>query len=321
MDDTYRYTASDTEPTETRAWDDPDADPMVHWLEAPFEGGDDIAEFEVRLQGLPPGQRTVTVAVSDEAAAETRLTYAWEVRAPRSGVLLVPDNSGSATRAFYRSMATELLGEDNWDEYDFWFGYPDRAFVLRESLRQFDLVIWFDGGGTSTVLTAAAAREGPLEQYVLPSDGAEPGRLLMISRNLTGAASGLPYYFRQTVIGISPSGQPQSMLEPENSAIGAQALGAQEWLPPMTLESRSARGMGLDLLDGTEELYRFEECFRCFGRRPPFDPVIAVRRPDRATAELARTVGVSFQLEFMEQDEARAALLAIIEHELGVTAP
>ena len=40
MDSFYRYTCADTEPTEIRAWDDPDADVMQHWLEAPFTGGE-----------------------------------------------------------------------------------------------------------------------------------------------------------------------------------------------------------------------------------------------------------------------------------------
>jgi len=321
MDDTYRYTCAEVEPTVTMPADDPDADVMLHWLEAPFETDDDFREFTIRLAGLPAGQRTLTVAVGDEAEAEARLELSWLVRAPRGPVLVIPDNSSGNARAFYREFLAGYLGEDGWDEYEFWFGFPDSPYILLESMRRFEVVLWFDGGSTSNNLLTAAGRGGALERYVQPNDGAAPGRLLMISRNLTGSASDLPYYFRQTVIGVSPTGSPASQLEPESGAVGAVAVGARPHLPPMTLASTQARGMGLDLLAGTEELYRFEECFRCFGRRPPWDPIIAVRRPGRDTAELASAVGVSFELHHMDPEEARAALAAILAEELGVDAP
>ncbi len=98
MDDFYRYTLSDVEPTETREWDDPTADPLVHWLRKPFDGFEDILEFSILLKAVPAGQRTVTVAVADEALAESRLTLTWEVRAPQGQVLLVADNSSPSTR-------------------------------------------------------------------------------------------------------------------------------------------------------------------------------------------------------------------------------
>ena len=122
-----------------------------------LEGVDDVlGPDRAVLEVLPAGQRTAIVPVRDEADAETRLTYSWEVREPRSSVLLVPDNSGSATRAFYRAFAADYFGEGNWDEYEFWFGFPDSPFVLLEGLRAFDLVFWFDGGVTSPILQEAA---------------------------------------------------------------------------------------------------------------------------------------------------------------------
>ena len=59
MDDFYRYTTADTDPSEIRPWDDPTADPMLHWIEVPFSGSSDIEEFEIGLAGLPPGWRTL----------------------------------------------------------------------------------------------------------------------------------------------------------------------------------------------------------------------------------------------------------------------
>jgi hypothetical protein len=321
MDSFYRYTAADTEPTTVLPWDDPQADPMQHWLAVPFLSDDEIIHFELRLRDLPPGPRTLTVAVSDEAAAETRLTLSWEVRAPRGPLLVVPDNSGTATRAFYRGFLADRYGTDGWDEYDFWFGLPDDPWVLLESMRQYQAVLWFDGGGVSTIFRSLARRNGVIEQYITPVDGAEPGRFFLISRNLTGGAYADLNYFRQNVLGVNPTGNPPTALIPVQAAVGVQAIGSQPWLPPMTLVDRLGRGIGLNPLAGSEALYQFEECVRCFGNRPPWDPIIGLRRPERATSAHARVVGLSFQLEAMDQDEAWNVLAAILEHELGVDVP
>jgi len=84
---------------------------------------------------------------------------------------------------------------------------------------------------------------------------------------------------------------------------------------------RNGRGIGLNPLGGTQALYQFEECVRCFGNRPPWDPIIAIRRPGRDISDLARIVGFSFQLEAMDRDEAWDALDAVLQHELGVSVP
>lgn len=321
MDDFFRYTTADEDPAETLPYDHPAADPMQHWLAVPFNSDAEILQFEIRLAGLPPGQRTLTVAVADEAAAETRRTLSWEVRAPRGPLLVFPDNSGTAARAFYRGFLAERYGQDGWDEYDFWFGFPDAQYVLLETMRLFEGVLWFDGGGVSTIFKAASARGGVLERYVAPADGAEPGRFLLVSRNLSGGAFPELNYFRQNILGVNPTGNPPTTLAPVAAAIGAQALGAEPWLPAMTLADQAGRGIGLTPLAGTAALYQFEECVRCFGNRPPWDPIIAIRRPARSISALARVVGVSFQLEAMNHGEARAALAALLTHELGVAAP
>ena len=54
-------------------------------------------------------------------------------------------------------------------------------------------------------------------------------------------------------------------------------------------------------------------------RRPPYDPVIAARRPPRSFQQpLARVVTFSYQLETMLPNQAAAALGAVLEWELGV---
>jgi hypothetical protein len=318
MDTFYRYTFAEEEPDEVRAWDDPLADPLRHWIAVPFAGTDEVVPFELEFHDLPAGERQLTVAVSDEAGTEARLSFDWVVRRPSSGVLLVPDNSSTTVRAFYREFAAEYLGPANWDEYSFWFGFPDRMDLFLETLRLFDLVFWFDGGSTSQSFQEAVET---LRQYLEPQDGAEPGRLLLISQNLTGSDSDIPIPFRQEVLGVRRESDPPSTLEPTSSAVGARLLGAQPWLPALTFANLGSRGVGLDPLPGTEELYRFEECVGCFGPRPPYDPLIGVRRPDRDTSELARVVGFSYHLSDFDPVEARAALAAVFAHELGVERP
>jgi hypothetical protein len=329
MDTFYRYTFA-ADPVEVYAWDDPAADPRQHWLAVPFAGQEDIHQFNLLLTDVPPGQRTLTIAVSDEADAESRLTLDWEVRAPSGPVLMVGDNSGPATRNFYRGFLDGYFGEGVWDEYDFWFGLPDNETILLETLRLFDVVFWFDGGGTSTVLEQASRRDGVLQQYVHPFDASDPGRLLMISRNLTGTDSGISTYFRQEIFGVNPAADPAPELRPRTA--GMPILGQDGHLPDMTLQTILGRGRGMkprfDEPDTAyDELYRFEECARCFFSQPVtspptyWSPLIGVRRPQRAVQPLASAVGFSFELHVMQQAGAYAALAAVFEHELGLVAP
>lgn len=329
MDDFYRYTLSDTDPAETLDWDDPAADPMVHWLRRPFEGDDAILEFEILLSGVPAGQRTVTVAVADEALSESRLTLSWEVRSPRGQVLVVPDNSAPVTQDFYRGVLDEILGEGVHDTYSFWLGFPDSPAVLLETLRLFDLVFWYDGGGTSDVLTRAAATGGVLQQYVAPLDDSDPGRLLMISRNLTGSTSDIPNPFRQAVFGINPASDPAPQLSPKPAAVGLEILGAEPYLPTMAIANIFGRGRGLQMRfdqdDAYDELYRFTEANRIYWNslsgNGTWAPLIGVRRPQRVQQELASAVGFSYELHTLQRDGVVAALAAVLEHDLGVSIP
>jgi hypothetical protein len=54
---------------------------------------------------------------------------------------------------------------------------------------------------------------------------------------------------------------------------------------------------------------------------PPYDPVVGVRVPKRATGTLARFVGLSLQLDSFDAAQASAVLSAILDTEMGVGAP
>ncbi len=319
MDDFYRYTLAPIDPTETYDEDDPLADPLTTWVRVPFEGTDLVKEFQVAVSGVPVGSATLKVAVADEAAADSVFSYTWEVRAPKSNILYVKDNSSSLGRALYGNLMDGRFGADNWDLYDFWFGFPDNPFVLLETMRLFEAVIWTDGGVTSENLTIAAGRNGALESYVSPTGGETPGKLLFVSKSMAGNTTGLPPSFILNVLGVSPTGNPApALLVPTD----VQALGQLSGMLPMTTNSPQGKGIGLSPLAGTEILYRMEECSGCYGsRRPPFDPVVGVRRPERATAALAQVVSFGLQLEYFDETEVINALTTILDDEMGVAAP
>jgi hypothetical protein len=326
MDDFYRYTLVDTalgDPDITFEVDDPDADPGLGWVRVPFDASEEIKEFDIFVTDAPVGPATtLTVSVADEADADTRFHFSWEVREPAGPVLYVPDNSGPQAKAFYRDFLNTEYGEGNWAEYSFWFGFPDHAFVLLESFRKFDVVLWADGGTTSPRLAAAAANGGVLTQYVHPLAGEDPGQLLFISRGVVGNSSSLPFPFIQNVLGISPTPDPVTAL---NLPTASQALGLQPHLPGMATINGFGQGIGLKFdettFPTTEAIFQMEYCLRCYSVRPPYDPIVGCRIPDRATAQYAEAVTISLPLEFFDPDQVRENLSAVLTQELGVQAP
>lgn len=328
MDQFYSYTFADTEPTETYPEGDPLADPETTWVQAPFINAGDpttgFREFEIDAVDVAQGQRTLTVSVKDEGGSDSRFTYTWDVRAPRSNILYIRDNSSSIGRQCYTEFMDGRFGAGNWDTYDFWMGYPDRHTTLTAVMRKYDAVLWTDGGVISDILNKASERGGALEAYIFGGDGADPGKLMMISSVVAGTSSGrLGPNFRFQALGVQQSGAPVSTLSMQ---AGRQALGQAPGLLPMTSNVSSGRGIGLQIYlnngePAAEILYRMEECIRCYNSRPPFDPVVAVRAPVRSESALARTITISTQLELFDRAEVLSALNHLFDVELGVTTP
>lgn len=323
MDSFFRYTLMDIsggDPEITFAVDDEDANPELGWIQVPFEAVAEIKEFEIFIKGASPSiNKTLTVSVGDEAFADTRFSYSWEVRAPQSNILYIPDNSSTLGEALYTTLMDGLYGVGQWDVYDFWHGFPDSDFTIVETMRLFDLVIWTDGGANSSVMEAASVRDGAIQELVKPTDGAQPGKFLFVSKAVAGSGSQLSPHFISTVLGISPTGAPQAGLD---MALDKQALGLLGHLPAITTTNAQGDGFGVVLREGSEAIYQMEYCPRCYGGpRPPFDPLVGIRWPERATDPDATTVVMSIQLEYFDEVEALAALQAIIGLEFGVVTP
>jgi hypothetical protein len=320
----YLYTVADGDPGEIVDEGQPGADPNTVWVRAPFDAINEVvAEFEIFVVAEPSEARTLKVIVNDEANAGEPFEFSWEVRPPAGPVLYIPDNSSTATADLFRSGLAEHLGEGGWDEYDFWFGVPDKPEVLIETLRKFEAVLWTDGGAASANIRAGTSvPNGFLTRYLDGSGGAQPGRLFIASRVLTGPSTGITPAFLNQYLGIKTSALP---LTPLRYPSGQTALGLQEHLPDMTtIREVTVGGVGLDMYSAnTEAIWQFEYC-TCYGdpRRPvpPFDPFVGVRYPSRAIAQYARTVGIGLQLDNFDNDQVRAAIGAVLGEELGVNA-
>lgn len=295
---------------------EPGADPSLGWVKKPF---DDISArtFSIELRNIPPSpQRTLTISVTDEARADTRFHWDWEVR-PAVGPALVMTDAGPFTDEFYFPLLDNFFGAGQWSRYEInTVGVPDQLWVLTETFRQFEVVIWYTGGSPSQNLGASTAA---LREYLVPTaPGAVPGKLLLLSQKIVGSSTNLPTQFIQQVLGLSPTAAPANYFF---IPAGNQALGLQPHLPAITSTAAVTGGTGVQLLAGTEALYQMEYCRTCYGNRPPFDPFVGYRRPERSVAPSANVVGLTVQLEYCAVAEASAALQALLAEELGVVSP
>jgi len=326
MDHFYRYTLADVLPDSTYDVEDPRADPETAWVRVPIEGGRKQGDFILKTIDPVPGSTTLTVSVGDEAGSITMLAYSWEVRNPGGPVIYIPDASSSFTRNYYIEFMDASFGQGSWDRYDFWRNFPDDPWVLLESLRKFELVIWTDSGTASQNLVKATSPEygNALSQYLHPTDDSDPGRILFISRILTGTGTPFSPAFLQEELGIRTEGAPKTklLMEPDK-----QALGQAPHLPTAVSTKTSLdAGIGVvqyvdqeGVISDTEILYKMEDC-RCYSSqgRPPLDPIVGIRVPSRATSPSAWLVGISLQFEEFEQTGVYDVLNTIISIEMGV---
>jgi len=328
MDDFYRYTLADGDPI-TFDEDDPAADPNVGWVTVPFNSSADIKQFSIFVTDVAPGAaRTLRISVKDEATSDADFSYTWEVRAPQGPVLFLAEGLSPTQRLFYETILNARYGAGGWDRYGFWIvGAPDIPSVLLESFRKFEAVIWVDAGSGSTNIAKASVLNGVLQQYMwpVPVGSADPGAVLFVSKGLVGQTGGLTSAFLQVVVGVSPTPSPAAPLYLPTGKVALHQRGALPDMATTRIPALGGVGLLLRAAVDNEALYRMESC-TCYGvpprpAQPPYDPIIGVRVPKRATAALARFVGLSVQLDFFDAAQVSAVLAAILETELGVGAP
>lgn len=323
MDSYYRYTLAEGDPQQE--WDegDPSADLETGWIRANFLPGAESYEFELFIANVTPGQKTLTISVQDEAGGDAWFQYQWEVRAPINSILYFFDNASGPGKELYYAFLNETFGQDNWDQYEFVYGFPDKPFVLYETMKLFELVLWTDGGSTtSSVMKRTFSRDGVMAQYL--DFG---GNLLLVSKLITepDPDTGLSPVFIRNYLGVEPNlALPRGTLE---IPMGKRALPAVEApaMPVIYKAMNFGSGVGLDLLAYSEPLYRLEYCVRCYNDQldGPFDPVVAFRRPPRldddGLPQSANVVGYALQLEYFSQSQAIASMQHVLSVEMGVT--
>lgn len=335
MDDSLTYWLDTADTTVVCPAGAPGADPALCRVRKPFDDPEGRT-FEIPLRGVPPAAaRTLTVSVLDEARADARLRHTWKVLAARGDVLVVADGGPNPYTAFYRDALDAIFGPDGWSLYNVSSplgsdpaypeltrpGLPDKPWVLRDTFREFPVVLWFTGGAASLNLKWAASAGGAntaLGDYLSPPEpGMEPGRLLLVSKSSAGATYNLPPGFVTNVLGISTTAAPASDI---NVPIGRQALGQRPALPSFaSSDGFNRQALGVQPRTGTEVIYKLE--YYQYDRRPPYEPVVGVRRPAAAQSPLASVVLLSVQLESFNTVQATAALRAVLANELGVAVP
>ncbi len=321
MDNHLRYTLADGDPEQE--WDigDPNADVETGWIRVSGLLGEESYEVELFVGHVAPGLRTLTISAQDEAGGDAWFQYQWEVRAPKNSILYFFDNSSGPGRDLYYAFLNETFGQDNWDEYDFVFGFPDHAFVLLETMKLFDVVLWSDGGSTTSgVMKRTFSRDGAMAQYL--NDG---GRLMLMSKLVTEPApeTGLSPVFIRTYLGINPTeALPRGDLQIPYGKRAMPAVEAPD-MPVIYKAMAFGTGRGLDLLAYSEALYRLESCPRCYNDYDPWDPVVAYRRPPRLDDDLqpqnAHVIGYALQLEYFAQSQVIASMQHALSVEMGVT--
>lgn len=334
MDHFIRYTLSDEDPTVTMDEGAPGADPETMWLRHTF-AGEEAGSFHIRLffDDVQPGDRTLTLALVDEAEAETRFTYEWEVREPAGaeGARVLFVQEGASVPDLFAMAMDDAYGEGGWNVYRFWAQFPDDPNTLVRTLGKFDLVIWGNSGGASPNLKDATRKRSLLNnQSILGAyvniNSPDGGRLLMYSPSLVGYSSEIEAAFILNVLGlIAVGGDVVPLSIPE----GKLLLGDQAHLGTMISQYVYPKLSAIQLAaNGTacEAIYRMEACRGCYGdRNSPESPVMGMRRPLRSADPHARVVSMGFTPEeFFDVDNAGTysaidALSGLMTVEMGVS--
>ncbi|MBT3316716.1 hypothetical protein HN388_01915 [bacterium] len=295
--------------------DDPLADPSIRPVRKQI---DNLEEglFEIGLHGIPnPGQRTVTVSIGDEANAETRFYWSWEVLPAVGPVLLVDDFLGNTDVLTYHAHMDSIFGVEGWSLYDMAQGLPDRIWILTETFQQFEALFWYTGSSTSENIGPAS---GAIELYLHPEDGSDPGRLLVASKSIIGGSSSLPQGLIQDILGINRTPTQPAFFIPQDKT----AFSLHPGLPDLVPTNNVSGGVGLAAMNGAEELYQMEYYqFWSPQRRPPYEPFVSVRIPHTNIDPVASAVTISLQLEYFEFQQVNDFIRGVFASELGVELP
>lgn len=276
--------------------------------------------FTIDLEEIATrGTRELTVHVSDEADATGSFVWSWDVRPALSNVLLIDDYAGDLDMPFYHAAMDSIYGAGAWSCYDMSEGLPDQTWIFESWLHEFDAAFWYTSANSSSNLADAAEA---LYSYINATTDNDPdgGRLLLISKGVIGGTSSLAPTFVQQTLGIMRTPSQPTFYIPSDKQCLAVPTGR---LPDLSFNHSYSAGVGMTLYDDdTEAIYQMEYyLFWSASRRPPYEPVVGVRRPHSDSGEDARAVTVALQFEAVGFEQGLGAVRGMLENELGVELP
>ena len=249
--------------------------------------------------------------ITSQSQAEARPDHRQlPVTRTTGSVLLVDGGDFEIADAFYHEVMDSIFGEGNWDRYDLAEqGMPDPPELLLGVLRQYQAVIWH----TRNIELLDAASE-VLGEYLQPSyPGSPPGRLLLVAPTLYQGLAGLDPHFRTDGLGIHHLQAPVNSI---HIPAAQAALSFGDDLPDLIADLDVPHATGVEPLEGTEVLYQMEYCPRCYSVRPPWDPMVGVRRPAIQESTFARAITLTVPLEYF--DNGLTAMQTLVQYHLGV---
>jgi len=300
--------------SEGEAGADPNVRPVIKQIEDMVSGRFTIDLTDIAQRGL----RTLHVRVSDEADATGAFDWEWDARPALSNVLLVDDFLGNLDVPFYYAAMDSLYGTDGWSIYDMADGLPDRTWVFMSWLREFDALFWYTGSSASANLAVAAVY---LHEYlnVPTDDDPDAGRLLLISKSLIGSTGSLPPTFIQETLGFERTASLPMFFIPSDKLCMSVPAGR---LPNLHFNHSYSAGVGMMPRDGTETIYQMEYYESWSSNdRPPYEPIVGIRRPHSNTGLDASAVSVMLQFEAVNFTDGLGAVRGMLENELGVDLP
>ena len=239
------------------------------------------------------------------AAAENPRPTATTTRA-LAPVLLIDDSNDPAADAWYQNMMDNMFGVGTWDRYDLATqGLPDPPELFLNTLAQYQGVLWYRGVPTPYLAQA----EGPLLDYLDPATPGYPaGRLIVVLSSIYDLSPTL----LSVGLGVSPTASPLPGLTiPE----GTKALGFGLEATDLVAFGYGLSGIGLQPLAGAETITRLEPCVRCYSTRPPYDPIVGVRRADVINPSFARSA--IFGIPLHQFTGAASALQDLMKYQMG----
>ena len=279
-------------------------------------------EFEIELHGnAQPGERTLNVVIEDEADSSFHFTWTWDVRPVVGSVLMIDDFASDYDVPTYHRLMDDTFGEGNWAKYTLEDGLPDRLWVLKETLQQFDCVFWYTGSSVSNSLITMADQ---LADYLFPADGVTtPGRMLLVSKSVIGGSNQIPSSLVQNSLGVVNQPTTPPFYFPQTKVVFRYTDDGDDSndtsVTSFRMLNNRCGSIGLNPRSDAEAIYQAER--RTLNSMPQARPYVGVRFPNRTLAPVATSVTIALQWENIRYDDVLASFQYILADELGVTLP